>query len=138
MMYSSSSVMSRENALFTVDDGVTHHHYASFGVMKMFASLYKLGTAVDTGDDHRKELYALAAVSADDGALMLSVRNYEGKLELALNNCPFNTCTLQKLAPGGVRGKGSTFRSGEVDIRSGRLALSVGKGEVYSVNFYNK
>ena len=138
MMYSSSAVMSRENALFTIDDGTTHHHYASFGVMKMFASLYRLGTAVDTGDDHRKELYALAAVSADEGALMLSVRNYEGKLELALDNCPFNICTLQKLATGGVRGKGSTFRSGEVDIRSGRLALSVGKGEVYSVNFYNR
>ena len=137
LMYSSSSVSSRANALFTVDDGVTHHHYASFGVMKIFANLYILGTAIDTGDDHRKELYALAAMNAEAGCLMLVVRNYEGKLEINLQSSPFARCTLQKIAPGGVRGKGSTYRSGEVDITSGRLALTVAPGEVYSVNFHN-
>ena len=106
MMYSSSAVMSRQNALFTVDDTASHHHYASFQVMKAFATLYRLGTAVDTGDDHRKELYALAAQGKDEGSLMLVVRNYEGKLELNIPSTTFNRCALTKLAPGGVRGKG--------------------------------
>ena len=138
MMYSSSAVLSRANALFTIDDTDTHHHYASYGVMKMFAGLYRLGTAVDTGDDHRKELYALAAMNEESGALMVSVRNYEGKLEIALQSSPFNRCILTKLAPGGVRGKGSIYRSGEVDVTSGRLALTVSRGEVYLINFLNK
>lgn len=138
MIYSSSDVSSRENALFTVDDLATHHHYAAFGVMKSFAQLYRLGTAVDTGDDHRKELYALAAIGKDGGGLMLVTRNYEGKVELQLQSCPFNKCTLQKLVPGGNRGKGSTYRSGEVDISSGKLALSVSKNEIYSVSFFIK
>jgi hypothetical protein len=105
--------------------------------MKIFANLYKLGTALDTGDDHRKELYSLAAVNSDEACLMIVVRNYEGKLELNLHSSPFALCTLTKIAPGGVRGKGSVYRSGEVDITSGKLALNVSQGEVYSVNFFN-
>jgi hypothetical protein len=69
MMYSSTAVLSRENALFTVDDSDSHHHYAAYGVMKIFALLYRLGTAIDTGDDHRKELYSLAAVGEEGAAL---------------------------------------------------------------------
>lgn len=137
MMYSSTAVLSRENALFTVDDSDSHHHYAAYGVMKIFALLYRLGTAIDTGDDHRKELYSLAAVGEEGGCLMIAVRNYEGKLELNLHSSPFGKCTLTKIAPGGARGKGSVYRSGEVDITSGKLALNVSQGEVYSVNFFN-
>ena len=138
MTYSSSDVFSRENGLFTMDDCTTVHRYAAFNVMKSFASLYKMGTAVDTGDDHRKELYALAAKGKDAGGVMLVVRNFEGKVELILSSCPFNLCTVQKIVPGGARGNGSVYRSKEVDISSGKLLLSVSPGEIYSVSFFAK
>jgi len=138
LIYSTSDIYSRENALFSMDDHQTPHRYASFSVMKSFASLYKLGTAVDTGDDHRKELYALAAIGKDEGAFLLSVRNHEGRVELVLNSSPFNTCTVSKLQPGGVRGKGTSYRSKDVDVSSGRLLLSVSPGEVYTVSFFSK
>ena len=138
LMYSTSDIYSRENALFSKDDHQTPHHYASFGVMKGFASLYRLGTSVDTGDDYRKELYALCAIGKGEGALMLAVRNFEGRVELVLNSSPFNTCTVSKIQPGGVRGKGTTYRSKDVDVSSGRLMLSVSPLEVYSVSFFSK
>ena len=138
MMYSSSDVYSRENALFSMDDHITPHHYASYGVMCYFAKLYKLGTAIDTGDDYRKELYSLAATDGTDGAMMMVTRGFEGKVELILIDSPFNTCTVSKTVPGGTRGKGSVYRSKDVDISSGRLALSVKQNEIYMLSFFNK
>ena len=137
-MYSSSDVFSRENALFSMDDHISPHRYASYGVMCYFAKLYKLGTVIDTGDDHRKELYSLAATDGNDGAMMTVVRNYEGKIELVLVDSPFNTCTVSKTIPGGTRGKGSVLRSKEIDISSGRLSLSVKPGEIYMLSLFNK
>ena len=138
MMYSTSDIYSRENSLFSMDDHTTPHHYASFGVMKYFNRLYRLGSAVDTGDDHRKELYTLAAIGANEGGLMLSVRNFEGRLELVFPSSPFALCAVSKTVPGGNRGKGTTYRSKDVDISTGRLILSVAPGEVYYVSFFNK
>lgn len=138
MAYSTSDVCSRENALFSVDDCTSHHHYAAYGVMCFFGRLYQLGTAVDTGDDHRKELYTLAAANASEASLMLVTRKYEGKVELVMTSPRFNTCAVSKLLPGGARGKGSTYRSRDVDVSGGRLLLSVKPGEIYSVSFFNK
>lgn len=138
LMYSCSDVYSRENALFSMDDHTTPHHYASYNVMCYFARLYALGNAVDTGDDYRKELYSLAATNGSEGAMMIVDRNYEGKLELIINSTPFNTCTVSKTVPGGNRGKGSTYRSKDVDISLGRLMLSVAPGEIYLLSFFNK
>lgn len=138
MMYSSSDAYSRENALFSMDDHITTHHYASYSVMCYFAKLYKLGTAVETSNDQRKELYSLAATDGNEGAMMMVTRNYEGKIDLVFNSDTFNTCTVSKTVPGGARGKGSNYRSKEVDISSGRLTLSVGQGEIYMLSFFNK
>lgn len=138
MIYSTSDVYSSENSLFTMDDHTTHHQYASYSVMCYFGELYKIGTAVDTGDDHRKELYKLAVSNGKDGRLMFVTREFEGKVELIFNNCPYTFCKITKLLPGGARGKGSVYSSKEMSISAGRLLLSVGKGEVYSVSFFNK
>ena len=138
VMYSTSDIYSRENALFYMDDHTTPHHYASYGVMRDFGRLYKLGNAVDTGDDHRKELYTLAAVNNEEGAMMIVVRNYEGKLEISMDSVPFSFCTVAKTVPGGERGKGSVYRSKDIDISSGRLMLSVSQGEIYFVSMFNK
>ncbi len=138
MMYSTSDAYSRENALFSMDDHTTPHHYAAFQVMCNFAKLYKLGTAIDTGDDYRKELYSLAAANENSGAMMIVSKGFEGRVELLLNSSPFNSCTVSKTTPGGSRGKGQTFHSKPVDISSGRLTFSAAKGEIYLINFFNK
>lgn len=138
MIYSTSDIYSRENALFSMDDHTTHHHYASYGVMCDFGKLYRLGTAVETGDDHRKELYKLAACDEKEGALLLVTRDYEGKVEIVLGRSPFGVCTVSKTLPGGERGKGVVYRSKEIDVSGGRLLLTVGKGEIYLISFFNK
>ena len=93
---------------------------------------------MDAGDDHRKELYKLAASNGKEGRLMFVTREYEGKLELVFNNSPFAYCKISKLLPEGERGKGTVYRSKEMSISAGRLLLTVGKGEVYLVSFFNK
>ena len=138
MMYSTSDPYSSANTLFSVDDFVTHRHYASYGVMCSFGKLYRLGTAVDSGDNHRKELYKLCASNGKEASLLLTTRAFEGKLEILLLNCPYTYCTMSKTVPGGTRGAGKSYRSKEIDISSGKLILSVGKGEIYSVSFFNK
>ena len=138
LMYSTSDAYSRENALFSMDDHTTPHHYAAYTVMCHFAKLYKLGNVVDTGDDHRKELYSLAAQGTEEGAMLMVTRSFEGKVEIIMTASPFNTCTVSKTVPGGDRGKGTTYRSKDVDISSGRLVLSVGMGEIYLLSFFNK
>ena len=69
---------------------------------------------------------------------MMVTRNYEGKVELTLVDSPFNTCVVAKTVTGGNRGKGTTYRSKEVDISSGRLPLSVKPNEIYTISFFNK
>ena len=138
LMYSTSDIYSRENTLFSMDDHVTPHHYAAYEVMCSFARLYKLGSVIDTGDDHRKELYSLAATDGNEAALMMVTRRYEGKVEITLVDSPFNTCVVAKTTPGGNRGKGTTYRSKEVDVTSGRLPLSVKPNEIYTISFFNK
>lgn len=138
LMYSTSDIYSRENTLFSMDDHVTPHHYAAYEVMCSFARLYKLGSVIDTGDDHRKEFYSLAATDGNEAALMMVTRKYEGKVEITLVDSPFNTCVVAKTTPGGNRGKGTTYRSKEVDVTSGRLPLSVKPNEVYTISFFNK
>jgi hypothetical protein len=59
-------------------------------------------------------------------------------MELLLFNCPYTHCTLSKTVPGGTRGMGRSYRSGEIDVSSGKLAVTVGKGEIYYVSFFNK
>lgn len=138
MMYSSSDVYARDNALFSMDDHINPHHYASYNVMCYFSRLYRLGTAVESGNDQRKELYSLAATDGNEGAVMMVTRSYEGKVEITVNSDSFNTCIISKTMPGGVRGKGSILRSKEINLSSGRLTLSVGQGEIYLLSFFAK
>lgn len=137
LIYSTSDIYSRENSLFTIDDHTTHHHYACYGVMCDFGRLYRLSGVVDTGDDQRKELYKLAATNGNEAFMILAVRDFEGKVELNLCNSSFSLCRVSKTLPGGNRGKGEVYSSKDIDILGGKLLLSVGKGEIYSISFFN-
>ena len=138
LMYSTSDAQSKDNALFSISDFVNPHRYASYSVMKYMGNLYKLGTAIDSGDDHRKELYILAATSENEAGALLVVKNYEGKLEIIFDSSPFSIATVTKNVTTTDRGKGATLRSKEIDVTSGRLLLSVTPAEIYYINLFNK
>ena len=138
MMYSTSDVYSSDNGLFSMDDHSMPHHYAAYNVMRFFKRIYKTGAMIDSGDDHRKELYTLAAFNGKGAEMMISVPKYEGRLEIQLLNCPLDTCVVSKHSPNGERGKGTVYRSKELSLASGKIVLSVASGEVYTVSMYNK
>ena len=138
MMYSSSDAYSRANALFSMDDHTAAHRYAAFNVMCAYSRLYKLGTQIDTGDDTRKELYSLAATDGNSATLMIVTRKFEGKTELILQGASFDTCLISRIVPGGTRGKGTVYRSKDIAVSSGRVAIPLKPNEIYTVSFFNK
>lgn len=137
MMYSSSDAYSVENGLYAIDDRRSVHRYAAFNVMCAYSALYKLGIAVDSGDDHRKEVYTLAAYNGKEAAIMTVIGKYEGRLEIILMGSSFNACTVTKNSPEGERGRGTVYRSKELSVAGGKLVLSVKPGEFYTVKLYN-
>lgn len=133
MIYSSSDIQSGDNALYSMDDYSTPHHYAAYNVMCAFGKLYALGTAYETTGDYRKEIYSLAAADKEEGAILLITRNYVGKVEITLKGSEFNTCSVVKTVTGGDRGEGTVFRAENIAISGDRIILSAKKNEIYMI-----
>ncbi len=138
MFYSTSSVNSRENGLFSVDDFDTHRHYAAYGVMTAFGKLARLGNIAETTGDYRKEAYSLCAFDQNEASLLLVTRNYTGRVEIILKGSDFSTCSVIKIVGGGERGEGKTFRAENIQITGGRILVPAKKNEVFFINFFGK
>ena len=138
MMYPATDIYSRNNALFTIDDHVTHHRYAAYNVMCAFNGLYRLGTQLDTGDDTRRDIYSLAATDGERASLMIVTRRFEGTAEIVLSGAGFDYCSVTRIAPGGTRGQGTVYRSKDIPMKDGRATLPLKPNEVYTVAFFNK
>lgn len=138
MMYSTSDVRSRLNGLFTVDDHTATHRYASTNVMRAFGKLYKLGTCYETGGDYRKELYSLAAGNKEMATIMMVARDYSGKVEILLKDCPFTTCGVVKTVPGGDRGEGRVFRAENIAVSGSRIILPVKQNEIFEISLFGR
>ena len=138
LMYSTSDITSKNNALFSVDDYSSHRTYAAYNVMCAYGKLYKLGTAVETTGDYRKEVYSLAAVGKDEGALLLITRNYSGRVEIVLKGSSFDTCSVVKTVPGGERGAGQTYRAENIAITGSKIIVPAKKNEIYLITLFNK
>jgi hypothetical protein len=138
MMYSTSDVRSRLNGLYTVDDHSTHHRYAASNVMRAFGKLYKLGTSYETGGDYRKELYSLAAGNKDQATVMMVVRDYSGKVEILLKDCPFTSCGVIKTVPGTERGEGKVFRAENIAISGSKIILPVKQNEIFEISLFGR
>ena len=136
MMYSSSDALSADNALFSVDDRVTHRHYASYDATLAFAELYRLGAAVETTADFRKEVYSLAAHNGKEGSILITTRNYRGKVELILKNSPYTTCSVMKISSGGERGSSVIYKAENVSIVGSKIIISAGENEIFSVKLF--
>ena len=138
LMYSSSDIRARENGLFTMDDHKSAHHYAAYNVMCAYGKLYKLGSSYECSGDYRKELYSLAAGNAESSAILLVTRNYTGKVEIMLKDCPHNTCSVIKTVPGGDRGEGTVYRAENIAVTGSKIILPVKKNEIYEISLFSK
>ena len=138
MMYSTSDIYSRENALFTMDDHITPRRYASSNIMRAFSRLYRLGNTPEMTDDFRKELYAIAAYGENDAEIILSSRKYEGEVDIVINGSDYNCCVVTKNIGGGERGAGIVMRSKEIALSTKKIPLNVCPNEVYFVSLKKK
>jgi hypothetical protein len=138
MMYSTSDIYSRDNSLFTMDDHVTPHRYASSNVFRSFSRLYRLGNVPEMTDDFRKELYALAAYGENEAEILLSSRKYEGTVDLLLSGADFSSCSITKNVGGGERGAGTVLRSKPITLSTNKITLNVCPNEVYLVSLKKK
>lgn len=133
VVYSSTEPASRDSALFTVDDAITHRTYAAYRVMCALGRLYKLGTAIETTGDYRKELYTLGAVGKDGRALVIVTGEWSGKLEVHFEGGEFTSCDVEKIVGGGNRGEGRTLSATDVSVSGNKIILPVKRKEVYYV-----
>jgi hypothetical protein len=138
MMYSTSDIFSKDNALFTMDDHITPHRYASSNVIRSFSKLYRLGNVPEMTDDFRKELYALAAYGENEAEILLSSRKYEGTVDLLLSGADFSSCSITKNVGGGERGAGTVLRSKPITLSTNKITLNVCPNEVYLVSLKKK
>ena len=137
MMYSTSEPWDFSNGLFSLVDFTSHRKYAGYNVLLAFGKLYKLGRAVETTGDYRKEVYALASAGNGEGAILLVTRSYEGRVEIILKNSEYSTATVVKTVPGGAHGEGTVYRAENVSLSGQRLAVAVKPNEIYLVTLFN-
>jgi hypothetical protein len=138
MFYATSDVNSRMNGLYSLDDRETHRHYAAYNVMCAFGKLYKLGTAVESAGDYRREIYSLAAIGRDEAKIMIVTGGYSGRVELVLSGCEFATCSVEKIVSGGERGAGYVYRAEGVAVSGGKIIIPSKKNEIFLVSLFDK
>lgn len=124
---------SRHNVVLTLDDCRTVHKYAAYGVLEAFGKLAKCGSAVQTTDDFRREIYTLAAMGDGCGALLIVTRNFSGSIEVNIKNSPFTEYSIKGIVGGGERGAGYSSERCGIPIGRGSFSIKAGKCEVYLV-----
>ena len=134
MFYSTSDINSEDNGLFSIEDYSKHRRYCAYNVMCAFGKLYKIGTAVETTGDYRKEVYALAAFNKKEGAILLATRDYSGRVEVVLRGQAFERCSVIKNVAGGERGAGNVYRAENIAVTGGKIIIPTKKNEIYYIS----
>lgn len=134
LFYSSSEPHDVANALYTVDDGVTHRRYASFEILESFAEMRAMDFAVETGDDLSKEAYLLASRDSLHGVMMLSVRDFDGRMEIYLKGSEYGYCSVKRITSGADRGEGRVSFLENLKIVGDKIVLSVKRNEIYVIS----
>lgn len=133
MFYSDLSPLSPSNGLYSLNDRAALHPYAALGVAAAFGELLRVGDAVDSGEDYRRELYALAAGGKDRGAVLISTADFNGRITVEFKNSPFTVCKIKGMTGGGERGVGASTVAEAVSVSSDRLNLKAGANQVYLI-----
>ena len=134
VIYSSTEPGARDSALFCVDEAVNRHRYAAYRVMRAIGKLYKLGTAVNTTGDYRKELYTLGAVGGGGAMLLVVTGEWSGRLEISIRGGEFTACDVEKIVGGGTRGEGRTLFAEGVAVTGNKILLPAKRKEVYLIS----
>ena len=125
--------LSPANAILSIDDYASVHKYSSYSVASAFGKLLSLGTEAYSTDNFRREVYALAAVSDTEGAILVATGNYSGSLVISLTGASFGSYSIKGMLGGGRRGAGYATAEDNIPIGSGVIRLKVGKSEVYLI-----
>ncbi len=120
--------------ILTLDDGRDVHRYAAYEVLRAFGVLYKNGSFAYTTDDFRREIYTLASVSDDAGALLVVTRDYSGMIEVEIKGGEFSTYSIKGVTGGGKRGVGFSSTEENIPITD-TIRLRCGKCEIYLIEF---
>ena len=135
MFYSHLDPASIWNAVYSTSREGGKHLYSSYHVITAFGSLASLGNVVDSTEDYRKEIYSLATLGTDKGALVFSTADYSGAVEIRLTGKTFATYSIKGIIGGGDRGSGFFTEERGLPLRNDTLTLRVGKNEVYFLTF---
>lgn len=135
MFYSHLDPYSKWNALYSVYDRAEKHLYSAYHVMTAFGALASLGNVVDTTEDYRTEIYSLATLGEDSGALVFATADYSGVVEINLSGKSFTNYSIKGVIGGGDRGSGFFTEERGLPLRNDSVTLRVGKNEVYFLTF---
>ena len=135
MFYSHLDPSSEWNSLYTLDGRTEKRFYSAYHVMTAFGALTGLSNVVDTTNDYRHEIYSLAAVGENKGALVFATENYSGTIEIIVKGKEFRTYSIKGLVGGGENGAGFFTEEKGLPFRNVPITLRVGKNEVYFLTF---
>lgn len=126
---------SRLNVLYSLDALHNLHLYSGYHVMTAFGMLSSLGNVVDTTEDYRTEIYSLATLGEDRGAIVFATADYSGAVEIRLSGKSFKSYSIKGIIGGGDRGSGFFTEEKGLPLRDDTITLRVGKNEVYFLTF---
>ena len=124
-----------KEALCSVIDGKAVFTSAK-SAFSAFGRLWKLGTAVESLGDARRELYSLAARNASGGAVIVASQEYSGKLELRLKNADFSHFSVSRYYENGDGALGLRTKEG-ISLSGNKIAVTLERGDVYLFEFVN-
>ena len=133
MFYDSLDPRSDKCSLWSLEDRHNKHYYSAYHALSAYGRLVALGTAVQTTDDFRHEVYSLAATDGESGAIIIVTDNYAGALTIELSGAGFTSYSIRGMLGGGSRGVGYAKESENIPLKAPRITLKVGKGEIYLI-----
>lgn len=138
MFYSDADPRSKENGIFTLDDGITKRHYSAYSALCAFGELSRLKNLVATTEDSWREIYTLAAYGGNEGAALVVTGDYSGFIELSVSGGDFDSYSIKGLVGGGERGSGYVSEKENLPLTGGKILLKTGKNQLYFIKFRGK
>ncbi len=135
MFYDTLDPRNKKCAALSLDEREIPHKYAAYHILRAYGKLYSLGTAIETTEDFRREIYSLAALGSAGGAVLITTRDFSGMIEVEAKGSAFSAYSIFGIVGGGTRGVGHSSGEDNIPISNSRIRLRVGKDEVYLITF---
>ena len=135
MIYDDARPTRERNALYSVSDGKAAFTSAK-SAFSAFGRLWRLGTAVESVGDTRREIYSLAARNNSQGAVIVVSQEYSGKLELRLKNADFSSFSVSRYYEDGDGSPRLRTKEG-IALAGNKIAVTLERGDAYLFEFAN-